>query len=264
MAFCIKETIYTSKIIKSGSLLSETKILLANWDESRSTSENLRAILEGNLLAKASRSRVVDILGTLRQRYLNDELVRRSLLALVKLDIPSESLHRILYFHTVRNDRLLHDITIDLIGAVYRTGKGEVTVREVEIWIAKRVAKGNTTREWSGATINRCASSILSALRDFGILHGSVKKCIAPIYLPLSAFAYVAMYLNLFQPSGNLLLHDPEWQLFLLQDKTVEHLFLEAHQYRLLEYHAAGSVVRVDFPVKTLPEYAYVIAQRTS
>jgi hypothetical protein len=36
----------------------------------------------------------------------------------------------------------------------------------------------------------------------------------------------------------------------------------EAHQQGLLEYHAAGSVTRLSFPVTTLEEYAHVLTQR--
>jgi len=33
-------------------------------------------------------------------------------------------------------------------------------------------------------------------LRDFGVLHGAVNKRIAPAYMPVAAFAYIAFYLK--------------------------------------------------------------------
>jgi hypothetical protein len=99
-------------------------------------------------------------------------------------------------------------------------------------------------------------------LRDFGILQGAVNKRLAPIYLPVEAFAYLAFYLQQRQPSGERLLDDPEWQLFFLARHAVERFFLEAHQHHLLEYRAAGSIIRITFPSNSLEEYAYALTQR--
>ena len=51
---------YTSKIIKAGALLDDTKTLLSHWDTSAAVSENLDRIRRENVFAKASRSRVED------------------------------------------------------------------------------------------------------------------------------------------------------------------------------------------------------------
>ena len=48
----------------------------------------------------------------------------------------------------------------------------------------------------------------------------------------------------------------------MLTPADVEHLLLESHQQRLLEYHAAGSVITLSFPVSTAEEYAHVVLGR--
>jgi len=53
-----------------------------------------------------------------------------------------------------------------------------------------------------------------------------------------------------------------DWQLFFLAPIGVEKLLFEAHQQGILEYHVAGSVTRLTFPVSTLPEYATFLTQR--
>lgn len=57
---------YSSKILKSGAILSETKILLASWDDSASIQDNFDRFRQRNILGKASRSRVEDILQVFR------------------------------------------------------------------------------------------------------------------------------------------------------------------------------------------------------
>ena len=61
---------YTSKIIKAGALLADTKTLLSHWDVDATVPENLDRISRENVFGKASRSRVEDILAVFRQRYL--------------------------------------------------------------------------------------------------------------------------------------------------------------------------------------------------
>jgi hypothetical protein len=51
----------------------------------------------------------------------------------------------------------------------------------------------------------------ISTLRDFGVLQGAVNKRIAPAYMPVTAFAYIAFYLKQHQPSGARLLEHPDW-----------------------------------------------------
>jgi hypothetical protein len=88
------------------------------------------------------------------------------------------------------------------------------------------------------------------------VLNGRVRKQISPLTITVEAFAFIAFVLSHEERSGNRLLSHPEWRLFFLDQSGVERLFIEAHQRRYLEYHAAGSVIRIDFPRDNLAEYA--------
>jgi hypothetical protein len=253
---------YSSKIIKAGALLTDTKTLLAHWDLMTSARENLERIRRENLFGKAYRSRVEDILAIFRQRYLSEPAVTRALVALVKGRFPAQSLDRILYFHAARADRLLHDVVTDVLLPIQSRGISDVDPGEIRRTLSAWVREGKTNGDWSEKTIVRVTQGLLSALRDFGILQGSVRKRIAPAYLAVEAFAYVAFYQKQFQPSGAKLIDSPDWRLFFLHREGVERYLFDAHQCGLLEYHAAGSVTRLTFPAETLEEYAHVLAQR--
>ena len=138
----------------------------------------------------------------------------------------------------------------------------DIKVQDVQRRLAKWVDEGKTTGHWSEPTITRIAQGLLSALRDFGVLQGAVNKKVAPAYLPVESFAYVAFYLKQHQPSGVKLIELPDWKLFFLRRDAVERFLFEAHQRDLLEYHVAGSVTRLTFPAATLEEYATVLAKR--
>jgi hypothetical protein len=101
---------YSSKIIKAGALIADTKTLLSHWDVEASVSENLKRLQRENVFGKASRSRVEDILAIFRQRYLIEESVTRALVVLALGKFATDALDRLFYFHSARADQLLHDV----------------------------------------------------------------------------------------------------------------------------------------------------------
>ncbi len=255
------KALYSSKIIKAGALLADTKTLLAHWDVASTAADNVQRLRRENVFGKASRSRVEDILNIFRQRYLADEAVTRALVILVNRKLPAASLDRILYFHAARSDRLLHDVVVEVLMPLQARGFKDIDVVDIQTPLKKWVDDGMTTAPWSEPTIVRIAQGLLSALRDFGVLQGAAKKRIAPAYLPVEAFSYLMFFLKQHEPSGAKLVELPDWKLFFLSREGVERFLFEAHQQHLLEYHAAGSVTRLTFPVGTLEEYANVLAE---
>jgi hypothetical protein len=252
---------YTSKIIKAGALLADTKTLLSHWDVRTSVRENMDRMRRENIFGKTSRLRVKNILAMFWQRYLQEESVARALVALVNYRFPATSLDRLLYFHSARADHLLLDMVTELLLPLKTRGIMDIEVTEVERTIAKWVGEGKTMSLWGENTIRRVTQGLLSTLRDFGVLAGAVNKRLAPAYLPIEAFAYITFYVKQRQPSGAKLIDLPDWKLFFLPPEGVERLLVEAHQQGLLEYHAAGTVTRLTFPSNSLEDYAYVLAE---
>jgi hypothetical protein len=254
-------TPYSSKIIKAGALIPDTKALFTAWDPELSVNENLQRVRRKNLMGKTSRSRAEDILAILRQRYLAEEDVARALATIVKRQSNGNTLDRILYFHAARADALLHDVVIEQLVPQWSRGIIEIDNNEVESTLKNWAEEGKTSAPWGNSTIRRVTQGVLSTLRDFGVLQGAVKKRIAPAYLSVQAFAYIAFYLKQHQPSGAKLLDLVDWKLFFLSREGTERFLLEAHQHGLLEYHVAGSVTRLTFPTETLEEYANAVIQ---
>lgn len=254
---------YTTKIIKASALLTDTKTLLSHWNTRASVPENLARFRHENLFGKASRSRIEDILAIFRQRYLTDESVADALVVLAQNRFPAQALDRILYFHSARADRLLHDAVTKVLLPQKGHGTTNVDIDEIQRTLSQWVAEGKTTTKWSEPTIRRVAQGLLSTLRDFGVLEGSVNKRIAAIYLPVESFAYIACYLKQEQPSGAKLMDHPDWKLFFLTHEGIERFMVEANKRGLLEYHAAGTVTRLTFPADTLEEFVHVLAERT-
>lgn len=116
-------SIYSSKIIKAGASLPDTKLLLEYWDDEVDVEENLDRVRQENLFGKASRSRVEDILPIFRQRYLEDPELLKALVILAKSRMPAEAFDRILYFQAARSDPLLHDLVTRVLAELGRAGR---------------------------------------------------------------------------------------------------------------------------------------------
>jgi len=115
---------------------------------------------------------------------------------------------------------------------------------------------------WSHTVTTKVAQGVLATLRDFGILEGKVKKRIAPVYVPVESFAYIAFALHQEGASGPHLAQHHDWFLFLFAPLVIEHMFLEADRHGLLRFQAAGKIVRIDFPAHNFEEMADVVAAR--
>ena len=241
--------------------MADTRTLLANYDPDSTVAQNLDRFRRENIFGKASRSRVEDILAIFRQRYLGSPDVAEALATLVQASFPTEALDRLLYFHAAQSDPLLHDVVTEYLYDRQAAGRADVSVSDMRRVLNQWGADGRTAKHWSEPTTVRVAQGLLATLRDFAVLEGAVNKRIAPVYLPVEAFCYVAFYLWQRQPSGERLLEHSDWRLFFLARPAVERSLMEAHQHRLLEYYAAGSVIRIAFPASSLSEYAHVIAQ---
>src|SRR5438874_1904245 len=124
--------LYSSKIIKAGALLADTKTMLAHWNVESPAHDNIERLRRENVFGKASRSRVEDILAIFRQRYLTEESVTKALVALVQKRFPAAALERLLYFHSARADRLLSDVVTEILLPMQARGLVDINVKSFE------------------------------------------------------------------------------------------------------------------------------------
>ena len=240
------------------------RTLVRLWDEEKN-STSLSALASQNLLGKPSRGRELDILKyAFLPRFVKGRPFQawKIVRVLEDQEAPLEILRPVYYWITARNEPLLYDFMCEELEVINRVGSFFVNITEVVKWIRDKLEEQKIV--WSEATIKGVAGKILAILRDFGILQGKVKKKIAPFYLPIEAFSYISFCLTKEGVSGGKLIQHPDWKLFLLSSEAIERMFLEADKEKMLNYFAAGKVIRIEFPANTYEEMANVIAHRTS
>lgn len=253
-----RATRYTSRIQKGGALLEEMRQLVLLWKD-EPLYDNKARIVRANPLNKLTRARVVDVLNRIFIPRFVEGPIRNGW----KLLVPLEKLHAspaivlpIYFWLTALAEPLMYDFCTQYLSARRAEGLLAINVNEVAAWIE---AKGCG---WSPAVTIKVTRALLAALRDFGLLEGKGRKYLASPPRPLSSFAYLTFCLYQSAVAARNILTHPDWKLFMLTPVDVEHLLLESHQQRFLEYHAAGSVVSLSFPVSTAEEYAHVVLGR--
>ena len=218
----------------------------------------------GMLLGKLTRTRSVD---TIRRaffpRFVNGQPGKawKMVRELEDRNLPVEILRPVYYWLTARNEPLLYDFVTEELLSLSKIHPNSIAASDVAPWITSRLSAHN--KAWSPTVTTKVARGVLAALRDFGILEGAVKKKIAPVYIPVESFAFVAFALHQEGASGSSLLIHPDWSLFLFSPSIVEQMVLEADRNHLLRFQAAGRIVRIDFPANSFREMADVIAARS-
>ena len=252
--------VYNTRIQKGGALFEEMRQLVRCWHEGP-TEEITKSVIRSNVLNKTTRARAADILRrTFIPRFVDGtpRNAWRWIRPLEDQNASPQFVKPLYYWISAKAEPIIFDFCQDYILHRMRPARAGITVEDVRVWL---VGKGCA---WSPGVTTRVARGLLAAFRDFGILEGRSQKRLASFILPIGSFAYLAFYLHREGVLGRNLVFHPDWHLFLLETPAVEHYFLEAHQRRLIAYHAAGSTISISFPCEKAEDYARVVVERSN
>jgi hypothetical protein len=172
---------------------------------------------------------------------------------LESLGAPIATVRPLYFWFTALAEPLVQDFCVEFLAARRLSGLRSIEVADAVAWLdSKRCG-------WSETVTVKVVRALLAALRDFGVLEGKARKHISAQKISPQPFAYIAFCLHCAGNNSRSLLAHADWRLFMLDSADAEHYFLECHQLRLLNYHAAGSTVSISFPASTAEEYAHVV-----
>lgn len=248
----------SSRILKGGALIEESRILVERWDPRVNSGENLAQLLEQNALAKRSQSRARDVLHSVLRARLVDagpELIP----ALKELVDHPRGFVEACYFEACQTDDLLARYAEEALWHWYESGRIGISVEDTTDWIDQLVAAGRLP-DWTPNVRGRAARGLLATTRDFGVLRGAARKELAPPRLSPTGFSYVAFRLHQQGVNAGALAKSDVWRRWLLDQAEVDQLFAEAAHLGILRQSRAGSVIRVDWEVPSLIEVAHAVA----
>lgn len=251
-----------ANLTKGAANLPDVRELLRQWQPDQESLDEFRhRAVEGNLLGKTSRSRIADVVEhTLLRRYApaDDRQLARRLRRLVLSDLPRHVTDLILYYHAALSERLLYRTATEVVYEERVRGKIFID-RDDVLHLLERV-EDEGGPEYSESVRFKIAGATLTALRDFGILEGAVKKRIAPVRIAPEVTGYVVFSLKEEGLSANRIVNHPDWKLFLLSPAEAEGAVVDASGHGWFSYHAAGSVRRFDWSLGGIEEFVSHVA----
>lgn len=246
---------FTSRLQKGGAAIDDTRRVVELWDTDLAPRENFRHFSDENLLSKASRSRLDDLLRRIiRPRYVDPG--PHVIPALKGLLVDHVAFRNACYYESARADDLLASFAEGPLWDYWLEGRLGLSTEDVLNWFDQLAEQGQAPT-WTENVRAKTARGLLSALRDFGILEGSAKsrrKEISPPSMSPRGFAYVAWREHEQGASSRALATSNVWRRWLLEDPLIDDMFLQAARLGVLRVSRAGSAVRVDWLVDSLAE----------
>jgi len=183
---------YTTRLQKGGALVAEMRRLVLEWDDKP---DCLNRLVEANVLSLPSQRRTRDVITrTFVPRFVRSHPpdLWRPVSVVERAGWSRESLLPIHYYAAASAEPLLWDFAAEFLTDRAARGLPEVRTDDAVrfIWLAS--SDYFPDGRWSPTVSLKVARGLLAALRDFGILAGTGKKRITPIYLPTESFAFLA------------------------------------------------------------------------
>lgn len=251
-----RQNVVSSFTVVKGALIDPTYAVFGQWDFERSRRENLNHLRQENFIGAGSASWLRDVAKVLNRRF--DPAGRdRPLVELAKHGLPLNEWKPLLLWHMTRDEFLVRDFLETWLFNAHQAGAYRIRTQDVEGYLDGIAERGAIVEHaWSESTRKRVAAGLLRIAVDFDLLRGSGAREFASYHLPEKSFLYLLHAMRDDRLSPGKVIASRAWRLFLMQPTDVEQELLRLHQYRLLQYQVAGSLVELSLPCTSSREYA--------
>jgi hypothetical protein len=246
----------SSFTIIKGSLIDETYAVFRDWDFERSKAENLRLVRDENSIGARSKNWARDVAWVLNRRF--DPSGRdRPLVQLAQAGCDREAWKPILLFHMTRDEFLLRDFLIHWLYEQFIQGTFRLRTADVVAYLQTLSKKKGIdwSGQWSEKTTARVASGLLKLATDFGLLKGTLHKEFNSYHLADNSFLYLLQAIAEAESNARRVVDALDWRMFLMDFTDVERELLRLHQFRMLDYQAAGSLAQLKLPHPSAAAY---------
>jgi hypothetical protein len=253
---------YTTQLGAGLGMVDETRLLLDLWQEGMSATDLYRKALASGHYSTLSARRVHDLITVgFAPRYLVNQGAPARLLKALKDRISRKEFEQLLFVYTCRAHTILADFVREVYWGAYTAGREALTNEDAQQFVIAAVREGKTTVPWSNYMRRRAASNITGCCADFGLLERGRKSSrkILPYQIEPRVATIVAYNLHFAGSGDNQVVHDPEWALFGMDAADVLNKLKQLTLNGLLIVQAAGGVVRISWPYKTMEELVHVL-----
>jgi bacteriophage exclusion system BrxA-like protein len=207
---------YLPTLASKTSLLEETRLFLLNYARLHSIDAARQALINGELVqrSRATRVTVLRIVQIRLTRWNPPTWVLDDLVTFAQPGQEAE-LQAALLLHTARQDILLYDLIQHIVLPHWQDGEPILIRADVQRFLDSAQVNHPEITGWSHATREKLSRNMLTALRDFGLLQGTVSKQIIEPIVPPAVVQHLVRLLQAEGISPEQVAQHADWQLWL-------------------------------------------------
>ncbi len=240
---------YTARNSSKGALIDEAFAVFSAMHTGMDIAEVREQALSGKLLRQRSGENRRRIWELVQKRYLQPHIVwlREAICSASDQGSESTAFRSLLYLLYALRDRLTFDFVTESLWVAAQPER--VVSRNDVLDFLDHEADGQPqTKRWTEGTRTKLAGSILTALRDFGVLSGRQKKVLAIPVLPTRTAEVIVRILIGEGVRGRAVIESPLWRLFFLSESDVVAILGKLAREHVIRFEKAGSIVVLDTP----------------
>lgn len=251
----------SQRLLRKGALAEETYELFRGWHDDSSFDENFRRVFAGHFGSEAWKE---EVRKTLALRF-SDPALAMPLIVLARGGFPMHDWKHCLLLTIASSERDYWEFAENWLFPEYVAGRYRIRTEDVAGFVrAWWAASRNGSLPLTEYGTIRTARDLIRMARDLGVLRGDgPEKEFARMSLGDTVFLFACHFIAEFEGGTARIPDSPLWKAFLVDPRAVEEALLRLHQFRLLEYQVAGSLVAISLPCAGAREFARsMVAER--
>lgn len=235
----------SSRNSSKGALIQETYAVFSAVYQGLELSDIRSIIIQGSIVPKTAYSTRERIWNTISHRYLSicPNWVGYSLANATTEGMYSREYLSLAYLYFCLRDRLVFDFVTGPVWDKWQQQTNVINRGDLLSFLAEKSEESPQIKKWRESTRIRLSSTILAALRDFGLLRGVQKKFIQGVTIEPETVYHLLCILISEGKKGRALIQAPDWRLFLWSEAQVVHALANLAQKEWIRFEKGGKTV---------------------
>jgi len=241
---------YRGRNTSMGALIEEADRIFDALASGIPREEVKQRCFSGDILRQRTEKSRRRIWASIQHRYFAHKVswVIEDLISAKRTD--SKAFVDLLYLHYCLRDKLAFDVVTKLIWSSGLAVRGAIATHDVRHLLDDAASDQPHIARWSESTRAKLANSVLTALRDFGLLEGKARKQVAGRTISNYAAEHVVHLLVTEGQRGRSIITDSTWHLFLLSERDVSGKLSALASEHKLRFEKTGSTVVLETPTE--------------
>lgn len=241
---------YSGRNLAKGASITDAAQVFAALREGMTVEQVRDGARGGKLLSQRGRSSRDRIWASLHHRYLTHRIpwIISAITDALGHGEQSPEFISLLYLHYALRDHLTFDFVTEVLWRKGYAGRPVVQRTDLLDLLDQAAPEQPQISGWTEKSRLKVANSILTALRDFGVLVGTRNKVLVRPFLPLDTAEHLLRVLFAEGQRGRQVLEDPAWRLFMLGPQDVAATLAKLAQDGRIRFEKGGRTVVLETP----------------